>query len=530
MTIEDTDAAIEEEIPSALADSIGSWRRIRLNGADGPQLLRQAAGDLLRTLAVSKTVHPASAGAAHVAVMDALHDLAVLAGIPADDAQAIFSEEAKNSKTPRKRRGRARAGDRPPWAEHCQKDSKGNPIPNHANAMLALRCDPKLSECFAYDELYCGAMLMRALPAQDQRIGEGVSRRFPSPVTDIDAAVLQEFLQLAGLVKITRETVHQAIDQCAAERPFHPIRQYLDGLVWDGMPRLSTWLSTHCGAEPTPYHERIGGMFFISMVARVSEPGCKCDYMLILEGAQGVLKSTVCSILGGEFFSDHLPDVTLKDASQHLRGKWLIEIAEMHAMSRAEAAQLKAFITRTVERYRPSYGRREVVERRQCVFCGTINQDAYLRDETGARRFWPAKIGAIDIEALRHDRDQLFAEAVQRYRAGVPWWPDKEFERAHAQSEQEARFEIDLWEEKISVYLIAHSDEAKANNVTARVTLGQIAHEVLHFQTSKIGTADARRIAAVMVRLHWHRELPPGKSDSRGKRWWVENTEAEVAP
>ena len=92
-------------------------------------------------------------------------------------------------------------------------------------------------------------------------------------MTDIDAAVLQEFLQLAGLVKITRETVHQAIDQCAAERPFHPIRQYLDGLVWDGTPRLSTWLSTHCGAEPTPYHERIGGMFFISMVARALRAG-----------------------------------------------------------------------------------------------------------------------------------------------------------------------------------------------------------------------------------------------------------------
>jgi predicted P-loop ATPase len=171
-----------------------------------------------------------------------------------------------------------------------------------------------------------------------------------------------------------------------------------------------------------------------------------------------------------------------------------------------------------------------VVEQRQCVFCGTINQDAYLRDETGARRFWPAKIGAIDIEALKRDRDQLFAEAVQRYRAGTPWWPDKEFERQCAQPEQEARYEVDVCEEKISAYLTAHSDEAKASNVTARVTVGQVAHEALHFQTSKIGTADARRIAAVMVRLRWRRERPAGKSDWRGKRWWVENTEAEVAP
>ena len=387
------------------------------------------------------------------------------------------------------------------WLAKCIIEN-GKPIPVLANALIAI--EAVMPQAFAYDEMLRAPMLMVPLKPEN-----GFT---PRPVRDVDAGLVQEKLQHLGLRRISKDTVHQAVDMRALARPFHPVRDYLDGLSWDGRRRLPNFLPVYFGAAATGYAMTIGAMFLISMVARIYEAGCKVDYMPVLEGPQGTLKSTACNVLGGPWFSDSLPDVTAgKDVAQHLNGKWLIEVAEMHAMNRAEAALLKAFITRQAERYRPSYGRKEVIELRQCVFIGTTNKDVYLRDETGGRRFWPVKVGTIDIDALARDRDQLFAEAVAMYRRKEPWWPGKNFEREHIMPEQAARYESDTWEESINNYLTTAS----------RVTVGQVAREAIGIETSRIGTADQRRIAAALEQIGWRRERSDNKTDWQGKRWWV---------
>jgi predicted P-loop ATPase len=215
--------------------------------------------------------------------------------------------------------------------------------------------------------------------------------------------------------------------------------------------------------------------------------------MLVSEGDQGLAKSQACAILAGEWFSDALPEnIKGKDASQHFRGKWLIEVGELSAFSRAETEALKTFITRDTERYRPPYGHLELIEPRQCVFVGTTNKATYLKDDTGGRRFWPAPVGKIDLKGLRRDRDQLFAEAMMRFQRGERWWPDAAFERRVIKPEQKSRYESDPWEETIAGYV----------KDLSRVTVTQIARLALGFDAiAKVGTADQRRVASVLKEL-----------------------------
>jgi hypothetical protein len=400
----------------------------------------------------------------------------------------------------------------PPWLQTCEKDGRGRLIPNLANLMITLRFDPDLVDAFAFDQMLHAPVLRKELPAAPNGRTTNGTDPLPRPLRDADVSDLREYVQHNGFPRIANDVSHEAINKRARELSFHPIRQWLSGLVWDGTPRLEGWLGTYLGAAGEPkYLAAIGAMFLIAMVARVYRPGCKVDYMLVLEGDQGVAKSQACAILAGEWFSDALPDIRHKDASLHHRGKWLIEISELSTFTRADIEVLKAFITRDTERYRPPYGRLEVVEPRQSMFVGTTNRSTYLKDETGGRRFWPFLVGVIDLIALRRDRGQLFAEALMRFHRGDHWWPSAAFEAETIRSEQEKRREEDPWEGPIAEYI-----DGKALGVSSikQVSITEIARLALGFDViAKVNTTDQRRITAVLKTLHWK----PGGRDKHAR-------------
>jgi predicted P-loop ATPase len=361
-----------------------------------------------------------------------------------------------------------------------------------------------LAECFAFDAMALSVVVRQSLPWQAQTAASRLA-------TDDDTTRLQAWLQRTiGLSRLGRDTTHQAIEAIARENTFHPVRDYLDSLTWDCTERLGHWLPSYAGTVDTPYTRAVGRMFLIGMAARIARPGCKADYVLVLEGPQGILKSQLLAELAGPWFSDSLPPIHHgnKDLSQHLRGKWLIELAELAPMKKAEVAALNAFITRRVEQYRPSYGRAEVTEPRQCVFAGTTNATMYLHDPTGARRFWPiraSEVSAIKPLELKRDRDQLWAEAWQVYRKGAHWWPAAQFERDTIKPEQFTREAGDAWEDPIRDYL---------KNVTTATAL-DIAQGALGLEISaRLTPHDQHRIAAILQHFGW----VPRHDEER--RWW----------
>ena len=268
--------------------------------------------------------------------------------------------------------------------------TEGRILPVLANAIAAFRHAPEWGGVLAFNEFGFGTVVLKPAPWGVVPKGEW---------TDHEDRLAAEWLQRQGIL-VSVDVAGQAVQTAARDHPFHPVKAYLQGLHWDGVERLDRWLSTYLGAEDTEYSRAVGSRWLISAVARIFRPGAKADCCLILEGPQGIRKSTALRTIAGEYFTDELADLGSKDAAMQTRGVWIIELSELDNLSHAEVARIKAFMSRTTDRFRPPYGMRLVESPRQCVFAGTVNHGTYLRDETGGRRFWPVVCGRIDVEAL----------------------------------------------------------------------------------------------------------------------------------
>jgi predicted P-loop ATPase len=401
---------------------------------------------------------------------------------------------------------------RPPWAKQLRNDLFGNPERNEANVITALSNDQQFAGAIVFDEFRQEIMVVKPLPWNE---AAGFVVRPWADVDDIRAA---EWLQRRD-VNIAPNIVSRSVEAVAREITIHPVRDYLRSLKWDLEPRLETWAIDYLGAEDTPLNRAFGALWMISAVARIMKPGCKADHMLILEGEQGIKKSTALKVLAGaEYFTDELAEVGSKDAAQQLRGVWVVEIAELDAIGRAEVSRIKAFLTRTNDRYRPPYGRYVIDVPRQCVFAGSVNPDTYLRDETGNRRFWPLPCGEINLVELERDRDQLWAEAVRQFMRGAIWWIEDPKLIAAAKEQQDARFQGDAWDDRIEHWLRYDTtlNNAKRLEPLDDVSIGEVLEGAIALPAGKWTRGDQMRIAAYLKRDGWERY----NSGNRSGRVW----------
>lgn len=311
------------------------------------------------------------------------------------------------------------------WKEKLRTTEKGALAQTIENVVLVLRHDPKLAGCLAFNEMEHNIVTRRSLPWR--------SVKAESQWVDTDDAALRYYLErYYGLTG--KDRIFDATNVVAQQNKFHPVRDYLDGCTWDGVPRVETLLIDYLGAEDNAYTRAVTRKMLTAAVARIYRPGCKFDYMLTLRGRQGIGKSALIGKLGGPWFSDTFTTLQGKDAYEQVQGVWIMEVGELAGMRKAEAETIKLYISKQVDRFRPAYGRRLQEFPRQCIFIGTTNESQFLRDTTGNRRFWvvdtpnePAKSMWQDLtdETVR----LIWAEAVEIYKAGEQLFLSKELEQ-----------------------------------------------------------------------------------------------------
>lgn len=320
-------------------------------------------------------------------------------------------------------------------------------------------------------------------------------------VIDMDVVRIKVFIATNFGIEFNDNTINQALLDVADVNRFHPVREYLKGLEWDGVTRCETWLKDYANAVgPERYLRAVSRKVLVAMVKRVFEPGCQFDQVLILEGNQGAGKSSLLAKLAGKWFTDQALVIGDKDAVLTIQSKWLIELGELASLNRSEIEAMKAFLSQRTDRIRAPYGKRTEEYPRQSIFVGSTNLDEYLKDETGNRRFWPVRCeGKLRHNELAVVRDQLFAEAYALYRFGEPIYLEREEEDALAIVEQAKRGEVDEWFGAVADVVSGEMFPRKG------FEMRQLASQLDQFGAHKLDKSDQMRIAKILRALGFER-------------------------
>lgn len=405
------------------------------------------------------------------------------------------------------------------WVKQLLRDRENDSIlPELANVRLVLSEHPAWKPVIALDA-FSHRIMKRALPPlAGARLGEWTDE------DDIDAHIW--LTSTSGILRVKTPDVTKAVLSIAALKAYNPLVDFLEQCeqLWrkDKRPRLDTWLQTYCGAGPqltgeetmamlertdrlTRYLRLVGATYLLGAVKRAYHPGCQFDYMLILEGEQGMGKSSIFSILAGEWGMDSPVDFNHKDGAEAMQGKWIVEIPELGSFSKADNESAKGFFPRRVDRFRLAYAKRAKDFPRSNVFGGTTNEGEFFKDQTGNRRYWPVTVPRTDREALIRDRPLLLGEAVVRMKANEPVYPTLEQERELIRPEQERRLLADPWFVPLAEWLQGRDE----------VRLHEVLVDCMKIEIGKLDDSRmAARVGRAMHKLGWYKH-DNGSADPR---------------
>jgi predicted P-loop ATPase len=397
------------------------------------------------------------------------------------------------------------------WQKHLARDGKGKLIKGVDNVIAILTHDERWRGILGWNELTGAPQTLAPPPWHSECEPDGGS--VAGPWHDADTVRTLAWLGKAWQFRPSRQMVQDALLVVMRQRSFHPVREYLLGLVWDGQKRIDTWLSVYLGTKDTPYERMIGRWWLISGVARALAPGPDCIVrtVLVLEGHQELKKSTAARILGGAWFKDTRPRLESKDAYIAMRGAWVYEFQELDGLTKQEDSHVKALVSSPSDNYRDVFGRHDEIHHRSCIFVGTVNPgwNGYLKDPTGGSRWWPCKCTKIETDALRRDRDQLWAEAREAFLAKEKWWAETVEEKELCRLEQDARFQSDAREELIARWLDDPGPTAMGKILAGELTTEMILAGALKLDPLHMDRVMQTIVGIAMVRLGWVRKRRP---------------------